>query len=89
MSDATKGENNPCFGRTGENHPMYGKARPAGAGSPSQQIEVTDLEEKTTTTYNSISEAARALNFPPAMISMYFKRNQVKPSKGRYIFTKL
>jgi hypothetical protein len=21
------GKNNPCFGRTGENHPMYGKPR--------------------------------------------------------------
>ena len=24
-SEASRGENNPCFGRTGENHPMYGK----------------------------------------------------------------
>jgi group I intron endonuclease len=68
---------------------LKGKPRPSGSGKPSQQIEVTDIKNNTTITYNSISEAARALNFPPAMISMYFKRNQVKPSKGRYIFTKL
>jgi hypothetical protein len=28
---------------TGENHPMYGKPKPEGAGRPSQQIEVTDM----------------------------------------------
>ena len=89
LSAANKGKNNPMFGRTGENHPKFGKARPAGAGSPSQQIEVTDLEEKTTTTYNSISEAARALNIYPTIIVRYFTRNQKKPYKGRYIFKKI
>jgi len=29
---------------TGENHPMYGKPKPEGAGRPSQQIEVTDIK---------------------------------------------
>ncbi|KAF8545342.1 hypothetical protein BDD12DRAFT_811431 [Trichophaea hybrida] len=24
MSDSKKGEDNPCFGRIGENHPMFG-----------------------------------------------------------------
>lgn len=87
MSDSKKGENNPCFGRTGENNPMYGKARPAGAGCPSKQIEVTDLEEKTTTTYNSMSEAAKALNFSHTVIVKYFKFNRQKPYKNRYVFT--
>jgi hypothetical protein len=31
-----------------------------GAGSPFQKIEVFDLQENTTTYYNSIREAARA-----------------------------
>ena len=41
---------------------MYAKSRPSGSVSPSQAIEVYDLQEKTTTSYNSIREAARALN---------------------------
>jgi hypothetical protein len=77
MSDAQKGE---------KNH-RYGKARSLGAGTPSQQIEVFDLQEKTITSYNSFSEAARALNFPSHQkISDYIRNNQVKPYKGRYIF---
>src|SRR5205085_4658077 len=39
-----------------------GQARLEGAGSPSQAIEVTDIKNDTTTSYNSISEAAIALN---------------------------
>jgi group I intron endonuclease len=62
ISEAKKGKNNPMFGRTGKNHPMYGKARHAEAGSPSQQIEVFDIKNNTTITYNSIGDAARALN---------------------------
>jgi DNA invertase Pin-like site-specific DNA recombinase len=56
------------------------------------KIEVLDLKLNTTTTYNSINEAARALNFPQSRISMYFKRNQYqyqkKPLNGRYVFRK-
>ncbi len=76
------------FGRfkTGENHPNFGKPKPAGAGSPSQQIEVTDLEEKTSTTYISIHEAAAALNIRIQAISNYINRNQKTPYKGKYIF---
>jgi hypothetical protein len=48
---------------------------------------VFDLQEKTITSYNSFSEAARALNFPSHQkISDYIRNNQVKPYKGRYIF---
>jgi group I intron endonuclease len=77
ISEAKKGEKNPNFG----------KPRTPGSGKPSKQIEVTDLEEKTTTTYNSISEAARALNIPQTRISHYFSQNQIKPFKKRYVFT--
>jgi hypothetical protein len=54
-----------------------------------QQIEVTDLEEKTTINYDSISAAARALNINSASIVMYFANNQQKPYKGRYTFNKI
>jgi len=67
---------------------LKGKQRPEGAGSPSQEIEVTDIKNNTTTSYNSISEAARALNILQVVISKYFSRNQKKPYKGKYTFTK-
>ena len=74
---------------TGENNPMHGKPRPSGAGKPSQQIEVTDIKNNTTTSYNSIHEAARALNIHQTVIVKYFARNQQKPYKGLYTFKKL
>jgi hypothetical protein len=103
MSDAKKGENHPMYGQNhsdetkkiiseakkGENHPNYGKPRYEGAGIPSQAIEVFDLKENITTFYNSMSEAAIALNIPCPAISMYFSRNQQKPYKGQYTFKKL
>jgi hypothetical protein len=56
-------------------------------GKPSQAIEVTDLQEKTITYYNSLSEAARALNIPSyRIISNYILRNQIKPYKKRFTF---
>ena len=65
-----------------------GKPKIEGSGSPSQAIEVTDIKNNTTTSYNSISEAARALNIFQVVISKYFSRNQKKPYKGKYTFTK-
>ena len=53
------------------------------------KIEVIDSKNNTTTSYNSISEAARALNLPShKAISNYIKNNQVKPYKGQYTFNK-
>jgi hypothetical protein len=54
-----------------------------------QKIEVTDLELDTKTLYNSLNEAARALNIPQSRITKYFSQNgyQQKPYKGRFIFT--
>jgi hypothetical protein len=43
-----------------------------------KKIEVFDLQENTTTSYNSISEAARALKINQARIVNYFSRNQQK-----------
>jgi group I intron endonuclease len=103
MSDTKKGENNSMFGKNhsdeskkimsdakkGENNPRFGKPRPAGSGKSSQQIEVTDIKNNTTTTYNSMCEATRALNINQASIFMYFKNNQQKPYKAKYTFKKL
>jgi hypothetical protein len=74
---------------TGEKNPMFGKGRSAGAGSPSQKIEVFDIERNERTVFECIKDAVRALDIRPSVISMHFIRNQVKPYKGRYIFKKL
>ena len=77
------------YGRTGDKHPMFGKLKAEGAGSPSQKIEVTDIKNNITIRYDSISSAALALDIKPYLITMYFSRNQKSPCKGRYIFKKL
>ena len=74
----------------GENNPRYNKPKPEESGNPSQAIEVTDITNNQTTTYDSISEAARALNLPNFQaIANYIKNNQQKPYKGRYTFKKI
>lgn len=103
IGDSLKGENNHMYGKKhtletlekmsaihqGENNPRFGKPRPEGAGKPSQKLQVFDRDTNVITLYSSISEAAEALNIDPRRISMYFSRNQVKPYKKRYIFTKI
>jgi hypothetical protein len=66
-----------------------GRNRPAGAGRPSLKIEVMDLETGTKNNYDSIGEAARALNIECSIISNYFKNNQQKPYKNRYILKQI
>jgi hypothetical protein len=58
-------------------------------GNPPQKIEVFDLNKKETIVYGSINEAARALDIKHHIISQYFIRNQQKPYKGRFVFTKV
>lgn len=53
------------------------------------KIEVLDLELNTKTIYTSIHAASRYLNIGHNTISNYFKRNQTRPYKGRYIFKKI
>jgi hypothetical protein len=90
ISDTAKKSENSGRFQKGENHPMHGKPRPAGSGKPSQKIEVTDSQENTTTSYNSMVEAARALNLPShKAISNYILNNQVQPYKGRYTIKKV
>jgi hypothetical protein len=55
----------------------------------SLQIEVTDLELNTKTSYPSIRAAARALNISPQAIYQYFTNNQTKSIKGRYVIRKI
>jgi len=62
-----------------------GQAKTEGSGSPSQAIEVSDIINNTTTTYNSMSEAARVLNINLSVIVMYFSRNQKKKKKKKNI----
>jgi len=52
----------------------------------STKIEVIDLELNTVSNYTSIRAAARALDIKFGSISMYVKRNQKSPYKGRYVF---
>jgi group I intron endonuclease len=99
ISEANKGNNNPNYGKTISNETrqkisdaLKGRSKPEGAGSPSQSIEVTDMtlpKNNQTTTYDSIREAARALNINHSRITMYFTKNQQKPYKGIYTFKKI
>ena len=93
---------NPGRFKTGHNHSeetktkiseaLAGKPKPKpeGSGRASQAIEVTDITNNTTISYDSISEAVRALNIPShKVIVNYIKNNQQKPYKGIYIFKKV
>ena len=62
------------------------KQKSSGSGRPSQQIEVTDIKNNQTTTYDSIRAAARALNIYKSRILKYFSNNQQNPYKGQYTF---
>ena len=56
---------------------------------PPQVIEITDIKNNITTSYDSMSEAARALNIDKSVINKYFSNNQQKPYKARYTFKKI
>lgn len=58
----------------------------SAAQSNSIQVEVTDLETNTSTTYHAIRTAARALCIDRRYIEHYIYLNQAKPVLGRYIF---
>jgi len=96
MSDAKKGQNHPMYGKTLSDDiktkisdTKKSKPKVEGAGRPSQQIEVTDNKNNTTTSYDSMGEAARALDIRGEAIKNYFANNQQKPYKGRYTFKKI
>ena len=54
-----------------------------------KKIEVFDKNTNQTTSYDSISEAARALNITKQVISYHLKALNPKPYKGRYTFSVL
>jgi group I intron endonuclease len=105
MSDTAKKNDHSGRFKPGENHPRFGQnhtdetkkqisdamvGNTNGKNNPnSQVIEVTDIKNNTTISYDSMSEAARALNINMRRISAYFVRNQLKPYKGLYTFKKL
>jgi len=66
-----------------------GRKRAEGAGSPSVQIEVLDMETGIKTTYPSMSETAQALGVPSGSIRMYFSHNLQRPFKGKYLLQKI
>jgi hypothetical protein len=53
-----------------------GQVKPVGSGRPCKRIEVFDNKNNSTTIYDSIRAAARALNMDCGIISSYLKRNQ-------------
>lgn len=99
------GENSHLYGRklseqirhklsiafTGENNPRFGKKKPEGSGSSSIKIKVLDTLTGISTIYNSMSEAAKALNCPSSSISGYFFRKRQTPFywKKRFLLEKL
>ena len=90
------GENHPMYGKNHSDDTkkiisdaLKGRRKNEWSGKASQQIEVTDTKNNTTVPYNSISEAARALNIQKSVIDNYFNRNQKKPYKGQYTFKKI
>jgi len=85
-SDATKNKISDAL--TGSNKSDDTKRKMSDAQPTSIKIEVNDIKNNITTSYNSIKEAARVLNINKSVIDNYFRRNQQKPYKGQYTFIK-
>lgn len=64
-----------------------GQQKQEGSGRPSQQISVFDNKKSETTIYDSIREAARALDIPNSSIRRNLKTATLY--KDRYIFKKI
>jgi len=64
--------------RKGEKNPMFGKPKPVGSGNLAKAIEVLDKKTNEISHYNSINEAALALNIRQTSISQYLSRGQKK-----------
>jgi hypothetical protein len=90
ISASKKGENNPMFGYI-KTQSEETRAKNSASQPNSIKIEVLDLETNVTTTYPTISAAARALNLQRASICTYFASNgyQKNPFKKRFLFKKI
>ncbi|KAG0122326.1 hypothetical protein HOY82DRAFT_527450 [Tuber indicum] len=62
ISDAHKGKTLDDKTKIKISNTRKGQAKPEGSGRPSHQIEVFDYKNNTTTSYDSMGEAARALD---------------------------
>lgn len=60
-----------------------GRPRTEGSGKPSQKIEVYDLKNNITNTFDSMSAAALALNIGQSTISKYLARKDQKFFKNQ------
>nr|YP_009568430.1 hypothetical protein [Drechslerella brochopaga]QBL02512.1 hypothetical protein [Drechslerella brochopaga] len=88
QSAAMKGKTHSAEIRKKISEAKKGIARPEKAGKPAQKISVFDIENNITTIYDSMHEAARAINIKCNVISAFIKNNQKKPYKGKYSFKK-
>jgi len=61
-------------------------AKMSASHSMKIQVEVTDIETNTSTTYHAIKAAARALGIDKRYIEHYIYLNQDKPVLGKYTF---
>jgi len=86
MSEAKKGDNHYNYGQTLSNET---KKKISDAMPTSIKIEVTDITNNTTISYDSIHEAARALNCNESSIRYNIQYNSKKPYKGIYTFKKI
>ena len=86
LSIAKSGKNNPTYGKTLTDET---RAKIAAAKVHTfQKISVLDVKTGNTTIYESMAIAAKALNINKARISNYILRNQKKPYKNQYFFSK-
>jgi group I intron endonuclease len=94
ISKGLMGDKNPNYGKNRSEETRvkisvsmkgnYSMNRPTA-----QKIEVTDLQTGISISYNSMGQAAKALNILPSSISSYFAYNQKTPFKKRYLFKKI
>lgn len=81
MRQAKLGKNHPMFEKTlSEEH----KAKISASQGNRKKVSVLDLETNTETIYNSLREAARALNCLVGSLSSNINKGK-RPYKGRYI----